>query len=444
MVLALVLIVVLGFSVYIYKYISHGAEWISYSANKSYYSGSVLTVGTILDRNGTMLASTEDGERIYSDDKKLRIATLHAVGDKYGYIGTGALKAFASKLIGFNLFNGAYSLNGEGNNLYLTIDSGLNETAYDALDGRNGTVAVYNYKTGDILCMVSSPSYDPLNPPDTEEGGSQYEGIYINRFLSSTYTPGSTFKLITTAAAIENIPDIEERTFVCSGSLSVGSDSVTCTKVHGSLNFYDALAVSCNCTYAQLTLELGADTLSEYAEKLGLTESFEIDGIKTAAGSFEIAEKNIDLAWSGVGQYNTRVNPAAMLRLMGAIANKGSAVTPQLIDKLTLSSGIPAGIYSTTSSERLMSASTSLELTAMMRNNVETIYGSDNFPGLDICAKSGTAEVGSGKEPHAWFVGFLEDSENPLAFVVVVENGGRGSTVAGSVANKVLQAALAN
>ena len=140
--------------------------------------------------------------------------------------------------------------------LNLSLIHILNEIAYDALDGHSGTVAVYNYETGDVICMVSSPSFDPADPPDLSESDEGYEGVYINRFLSSVYTPGSVFKIVTAAAAIENIDDIYERDFECSGSLDVGGDSVTCTSAHGSLKFEDALAVSCNCAFAQLALEI--------------------------------------------------------------------------------------------------------------------------------------------------------------------------------------------
>ena len=97
----------------------------------------------------------------------------------------------------------------------LTLDADLCKTAYEALEGKKGAVVVYNYKTGAILCEVSTPSFDPGAPPadlDTDETG-KYEGVYLNNVLSSTYTPGSVFKVVTTAAAIENIPDLDSRTF---------------------------------------------------------------------------------------------------------------------------------------------------------------------------------------------------------------------------------------
>lgn len=435
--LLLCALVLVGLSFYIYKYTANGKLWVSFPSNRTVYTDGELTVGTVLDRNGGVLTEAAGGKRLYADSAEVRKATLHAVGDLGGNIGTGALKAFASRLMGYNIVSGAYTRRGEGRDLFLSIDAGLNTAAYKALGGRKGTVGVMNYKTGEIICMVSSPTFDPTDVPDFEKAGDQYEGVYLNRFLSSAYTPGSTFKLITLAAAIENIPDLYDRAFECAGSLKIGGDIVNCTKKHGELSIEDALAVSCNSTFAQLALELGADTLGRYAENLGLTKSADIDGIMTAAGNFEKAEdETADLAWSGIGQYNDTVCPANMLRFIGAIANGGDAVDMSLIHERGLAGLMPPG------SHRLLSRQTADKIATMMNYNVYKSYGEKNYAGLELYAKSGTAEVGGGLQPHAWFVGYITNKDAPLAFVVVVENGGSGSKTAGAVANAVLQAAV--
>ena len=430
-VLVLIAMMVTGFGVYLVRYAIDGDSWAGFISNGNAFTGGRLKAGRIVDRNGVTLVSIEDGTYTYAQDETVRRATLHAVGDKNRNIGTGALWAFASELLGYNPITGIYSLNGDGGTLELTIDSTLNTVAYNALNGRSGTVAVMDYTTGEILCMVSTPSFDPENPPEISEDDTS--GVYLNRFLSSSFTPGSTYKLLTLAAAIENIDGLFDRDFNCTGSMQVGADNVVCTSAHGDLKIEDALAVSCNCVFAQLALELGADTMAEYAEAYGLTGSFSVDGIATATGRYDKAEEgSIDLAWSGVGQYNDLVNPAAMLRFVGAIANSGRAVDMTQIDKFRLGNG----------SERIMSTSTAERISQMMDYCVAQTYGDDNFPGLELRAKSGTAEVGGGKDPNAWFVGFLEDEEHPLAFVVMIENGGWGSSQAGAVANQVLQAAV--
>lgn len=439
---ALVGILALGFALYLVKLCIQGPDWVGFAGNKGVYHNGVLDTGSLYDRNGLRLAWAEDGVYGYAEDWATRVSTLHATGDYSGNIGTGALSAFAHKLIGYNLITGTYSLSGQGNKLYLSIDAGLNETAYAALGGRKGCVALYNYRTGEVLCMVSSPSYDPANPPEISEGDSQYAGVYINRFLSSTYTPGSTFKIVTAAAALEKIPDIDNLYYDCAGSYDANGDAITCTGTHGSLSLKDAMAVSCNCYFAQLALELGPETIAEYAEKLGLLDSISVSGIDTARGSFEIGQSASDIAWSGIGQYNDLVNPCAMMTLMGAIAGEGVPVLPRLIHSSSTASGFPTGLYVQHRGQRLLSKETAAELKELLRYTVSNGYGDWSFPGLTVCAKSGTAEVGEGQYPHAWFTGFLDDPEHPYAFVVVVENGGSGLGTAGAVANTLLQAAV--
>ena len=138
------------------------------------------------------------------------------------------MNAFADKLTGYGLLNGAFGAQ-QGRNLYLTIDARYNYEAYEALNGKAGTVAVYNYKTGEILCMVSAPSYDPLNVPEDIESNDRYKGAYLNRFLSSTFTPGSIFKTVTLTAAIEEIPDLFDRTWDCQGSIQIGDETIVCS-----------------------------------------------------------------------------------------------------------------------------------------------------------------------------------------------------------------------
>ncbi len=413
--------------VFILRLVRDGDDWASFPSNGNAYSGGKLKTGKVVDRNGTVLLSITDGEVTYAEDRDIRRATLHAVGDKYGNIGTGAYRVFADELLGYSTLKGLYDFSGEGGTMELSIDAPACAVALDALDGRSGSVAVMNYVTGEIVCMVSSPTFDPADPPEISEDDTS--GVYLNRVLSSTFTPGSTFKLVTLAAAIENIPDLFSRDFHCDGGFYVGEDWVSCAGEHGDLKIEDALGLSCNSVFGSLALELGAETLEKYAESFGLTSRQTVDGIGCAAGSFDRAEPDsTDLAWSGIGQYHDLVNPAAMLRLMAAIANGGRA------PEMTLHrSSSKAG------TERIMSSTTAQRLSEMMDYAVTINYGEENFPGLEIRAKSGTAEVGGG-DTNAWFVGFLEDPANPYAFAVCIERGGWGSSSAGPVANEVLQA----
>ena len=129
-----------------------------------------------------------------------------------------------------------------------------------------------------------------------------------------------------------------------------------------------------------------------------------------------------------------------MMMYVGAIGGGGTTAEPHLIKRLDTSGGLPATLDKSADKKTLLNKNTAKVLADMMRNNVQSNYGQGNFPNLEIYAKSGTAEVGGGKKPHAWFVGFVKNK--PYAFVVLVENGGHGSEVAGSIANKVMQEAV--
>lgn len=439
--LIIALALIAGLGLFCFRFVTNASDWAAYPYNRHMYSNSgQLLSGTILDRDGDVLTEVKDGERVYYPDATVRRATVHAVGDGSGYIGTGALTAFADRLSGYNLITGGYSPLGSGRNLTLTLDAYLNVTAYNAMDGRQGTVGVYNYKTGDILCMVSTPSFDPENPPDAS---SAEDGIYLNRFLSSAQVPGSIFKTVTLTAALENLPDLKDRTFTCTGETTVGGTVITCPKPHGKMDIESAFANSCNGVFGALAAELGGDTMTKYVEQAGLTRRMSVDGIMTAAGHYDVSEADKgQIGWSGVGQYTDTVNPCNMMAYMGAIANGGTAAVPRLILDITTPSGIPTSWQRTEETDTLVQASTASQVKEMMKNNVVQTYGTDRFRGLDIGAKSGTAEVGGDKRPNAWFAGFLDDPEHPYAFIVLVENGGGGASVAGEIAATVLQACV--
>lgn len=436
---ALAMALALGMGIFLFRYFTSGGKWASSAFNRHLYDTSgVLASGTVLDRDGDVLSEVVDGTRTYYKNEAVRKATLHAVGDLKGSIGTGVLNAFADDLTGYSLLNGAFGAK-RGKELYLTIDARYNYEAYQALGGKKGTVAVCNYKTGELLCMVSAPSYDPLNVPADIESNEAYEGAYLNRFLSSTFTPGSVYKTVTLAAALENLPDAETRTWSCNGSVQIGEETIVCSGVHGEQDLQHAFANSCNVAFAQMAVEIGAEALQKETEKAGLTASYGVDSLPTAKGSF--AWSNISdgqLGWAGVGQHQDQVNPCALMVYMGAIANGGRAAEPVLVKKTVNALGISSLPKLTSRTSTLISADTAEKVAELMAYNVEATYGTTRFPNMDLCAKSGTAEIGEGKTPHAWFAGFLRNEEAPYAFVVLVENGGGGNSVAGTVAGRVL------
>ena len=440
--LILAIVLLAGTALLCVRYFAKADEWVTFSGSPHVYTGVNLDGGVVTDRDGTLLLDSTDG-RTYSADAVTRTATMHLLGDRYGYIQAPLLGNFADDMIGFDKINGLYGAEGTEANAALTLSAAAQTAAYQALGNYHGTVGVYNYKTGEILCAVTSPSYDPDNMPDVDADTSgAYDGVYVNRFFQAAYTPGSIFKIVTLAAAIETVPDWESLTFTCEGKTIIGGQEIICEGVHGTITLKQALAHSCNVAFGELAGKVGTKALMEYAEKLGLTESFECDGIPVKAGTVDLKDADAgDLAWAGIGQYTDQVNALTFMRAMGRIAGGGTGAEPYLMAKITRGEKTAYEAKTETSS-RALKAETAAKLTEYLRNNVATMYGDWQFGGLNVCAKSGTAEH-EGETADAMFAGFCVDENCPLAFVVFVENGGSGSAVAAPIAAKVLQVCAA-
>jgi peptidoglycan glycosyltransferase len=419
-------LVIFGMGVYMMEYIENGSNWALYFSRIN--SGSS---GTLLDRNGTIMASFSPEQESFASDPLARMANYHVTGDYWGRTGAGILTRYWSGTHDFSLFTGMTK--SENTVLSLNIDTNLNEKIYSELmslgGDTKGLMMVCNYKTGEMLGLVSVPCIDPADD-ETEP----QDGAYINRCLSASFTPGSIFKLITAAAAIENIENIDEMTFYCEKEYDIAGVTITCSGTHYTQTFEQALSNSCNVAFAQIAVMLGQDTMLSYVNQYGFLDRQSLSGITTVAGSYPTEfVGDPELAWSGIGQSTDMVCPYTMLRFLCAIANDGELVEPSLIQ----SSESPE-------TTRLLPSSTAQRLTQMMNYNVVDHYkGETNFPGLKLCAKTGTAELGDGTS-HAWFVGFLADDEHPYAFVTLVERGGYGLSTSGPIVNNVLQWAVNN
>ena len=432
------LILLAGMVFFLWEYTTQAQRWVASSGSPHLYNNSNIGCGTIVDRSGTVLLDISTS-RSYAEDATTRKSTLHWLGDRKGFINAAAVSGYADEMAGYDKINGVYAASGEAGRAELTLSARVQNTALEALDGRKGTVAVYNYKTGEILCAVTSPTFDPDNMPDiSADDTGAYDGVYLNRFVQSAYVPGSIFKIVTLAAALENIPDIADQTFRCYGKIEYGSEAVTCETAHGEQTLGRAFSNSCNCAFARIAEQLGKNNMVNAVKKYELTEPLSFDGITTARGNYNVEDTaTVTFAWSCIGQHSDLVNPARFMTYMGAIANGGSAAEPYIM------SSVDSGGETTYEAEprktgRLMSGKTADALKEYMRKNTEQVYGDWNFPGLKVCAKSGTSQLGGGQKSNAMFAGFVENEEYPLAFMVVVENGGYGSHTCVPVLSKVL------
>lgn len=441
-VLLLVFALVGGMAFFVVEFTADARDWVFFSGSPHVYSGIKPESGILLDREGKLLLDLS-GNWTYASDEAVRQSTLHWVGDRRGNISVPILSRYTDEMTGYDLINGVYAYGDQPGRMALTLSAKVQAAALEALGDYKGTVAVYNYKTGEILCAVTNPTFDPDAVPDIAgDTTGAYDGVYLNRFLQSTFTPGSIFKLVTAAAALETIPDILAQTFACTGEMEVGGGTVSCEMAHGTLDLESALAYSCNCAFAQITLQVGGERLQRYAEAFGITESISFDGITTAPGNLEAAgAAAYDLAWAGIGQHRDLVNPCQYLTFVGAIAGGSSGARPHVVQEITVG-GQVTYTADTEKTGRLLSVSTAQKLKEMMRGCVEIKYGVENFPDVTVCAKSGTAEMDGDVASNAMFTGFVDDPDYPLAFIVVVQEGGYGSRTCIPIVNDVLIACM--
>lgn len=428
-----------------FQCIMNADDWVDQPFNAHISgSGGLEQAGVIFDRNDEVLAQTVDGERVYNENESVRKSLLHVVGDNSLNISTAVQSMYRSELTGYSFIwglNMPQSLR-KSNDIKLTVDAKTCAAAYDVLSSydKKGACVVYNYRTGEVICSVSTKAYDPQAPPEiTKENEREYDGVYLDNVLSSSYTPGSIFKIVTAAAAVENIPDIYERTWECSGKEEIGGGDITCVEPHGTINFKEAMAHSCNVVFAELAVEIGSEKMTETAEKIGINMSFDVDGVNTAKGYYDVSKANKNqLAWSGVGQYNDKVNPMQMAIICGAIANGGTSKNPHIVEDAAASILSSIGIETGSGGREMFNADTAAKLDEIMRYTITDYYGDDSYGGLTVCAKTGTGEVGDDKEPNGWIVGYSKDEDCPLAFACVVEDSGFGSQYAAPVAQAAM------
>jgi len=442
--------------------LQYGNRWFSYTANPRLINQKKnVTEGSISDRNGTLLASTQDGNRIYAEEESVRKSLVHLIGDRDGMIANTVESFHAAYLYGYNssLLDAFYRLTHPaearlGNNLILTVDSALCAeipSYFDQLPSarnQSGAAVVINYLTGEIIAMVSLPNFDPDNATDTLI--QSLDDPYWNRVTQALYPPGSTFKIVTTASALNGLDDITSRTFSCSGALEI-SDRLTVKDyagaVHGSLTLSQAFARSCNIVYASLALELGDHQLRKTAEKFGFNRNFLFQDLVVYNSVYPLTDRSQEaIAASGYGQSALTVTPLHLCLISAAIAADGKMPEPKLLREVRTSAGSPILSLSASTVLTACDTDTASRISSMMKETVQgSGTGSKAFvTTLDVRGKTGTAESTKDGSPinYAWFTGFNAQKDLPFAVCVLVENVADGETggstaavIAGSIFN---------
>ena len=404
--LLLVMLFALVIAYFCYSVYFYGGRWVANPYNPRISSQKQhVIMGTLTDRDGTVLAYTdEDGQRRYNNSADTRKAVCQVVGDSGGKVSTGADTFHAQFLLGFRssiferLADAFTGTTQRGDDVRLTISERLSRYISEQFPkGKRGAVVVLNYKTNEILAMVSMPQFDPTNMDAALANESA--GALINRATQGLYPPGSTFKIVTLASALENLPDLNDFAFDCTGYYPVGNYSVTDGSAHGVQSLSDAFAHSCNTTFAALSQDLGYEMLGQTAEEMGFNENFMFSDLIVYNSSYPIDDLSAeDLAWSAIGQ--------------------GRVISEDVANRLES------------------------EMIRVVKSGTGKRAALDN--GYTVAGKTGSAEASNDKsiESHAWFVGYITNDNAPYAVCVLVENGGSGGGVAAPLARKTLQKAI--
>ena len=353
----------------------------------------------------------------------------------------------------------------EGGAVVLTLNAKAQYAAAQALGNRRGAAVAIDPKTGAILAMYSSPSFDPnpLTSHDAKKATAAYASLandpadpLLNRAVQQTYPPGSLFKVVTSAAALSTgkyhpqsvIPAPRQLKLPDSTSVLNNFGGETCGNGQTD-TLIDALTISCNTAFAQLGLDLGASTLRRQAEAFGIGSTVTNLGIPQATSVFPSSLDRPQTALSSIGQFDVRITPLQAAMIMAAVANHGTLMRPYIIDQLRTPN---LSVLSRTSPKVMSQAMTpdvAAELTLMMESVVARGTGTTvQIPGVTIAGKTGTAQHAVGAPPHAWFGAFGPVDNPRVAVAVVVENGGNsgneatGATEAGPIAKAIMQAVL--
>lgn len=393
--------------------------------------------GEIFAADGTVLATSKEIEN--------RFHRLYPHGPLFaaviGYfdpiLGRSGLEAAAEKWLG----NGR----SRGLDLTLTLDLTLQEEAARLLSGKRGAIVALDPRTGAVVAMVSAPTFDP-NSLDVAQDSAGGNGSLINRALAGRYPPGSTFKIITAAAALD--AGIAESGSLYNGpaSLPVYGSTVTNygSKAAGRLSVKKAFAKSTNTIFAQLGLELGAAKLSQSAQAFGFGSEIPFD-LPVSVSRLAPPEKMdpVMTAWSAVGQGETLATPLQMALTAAAISHEGIIMEPYIVESVRDYQGAVQYKKRPQSWRRAVTPETALLVREMMVETVASGTGrAAALTGFEVGGKTGTAEVGAGRTPHAWFLGFAPADKPRVAVAVVVENGGTGGSAAAPLAGKLMNKAL--
>ncbi|MBQ7567683.1 hypothetical protein IJT17_02645 [bacterium] len=402
--------------------------------------------GSLLDRRRDVLAYSKGQQRVYPLGE--------AIGSLLGgYSGDSGLdNMLAAETKPMDVPRGPvdavrlirkYDM--RGNDVVLTIDSRLQRGIYELLSGYLGAAVLMDTRTGELLALVSRPSFDSNRVREEAYWKSLIEQTetapLVERCLSGRYPPGSTFKTVVMSGALEEGLARPDEMFDCKGSMYVGSFLLNCNATHGQISLCEALAYSCNVAFAELGTRLGVEGIDRWASRFGMMDDF---ACVPGSGKAQLAS---DSAWSAsaeaaIGQADLLVSPLHMAVVASVIANRGRLVEPRLVKGTASSDGQWVSQTECREAAEVMSAGTAETVAEAMRLAVSSgTCVNAALPDVLVSGKSGSAENPRG-DTHAWFIGYAPSDSPRFACAVVLENAGGGGRYAAPIAGKIFRMAF--
>jgi len=353
----------------------------------------------------------------------------------------------------------------KGASVETTIDPKVQQAAWDALGDQRGAVVALDPRTGAILAMVSKPTFDPNRLATHDRAAAQraYDALVKssskpleNRAIAgSLYPPGSTFKLVVSAAALSSGSYTPDTQIPAPGELPLPQSTITLPNddrqpcgPNGQVSLADALRISCNTAFASLGMTLGEKALADQAARFGFGRPLQIP-LTVTPSTFPDTQGPAQLAQASIGQFDVRATPLQMAMVSAGIANRGVVMQPYLVKRVrssnldTVSEAVPTP-FSTA-----VTPTVAAQLTGMMEGVVQSGTGVNaQIPGVRVAGKTGTAQTSPGQPPLAWFTSFAPADDPKVAVAVVVENGGgfgeaaSGGRVAAPIARAVMEAVV--
>lgn len=431
--------------------------------------------GTIYDRNGTELAISE---RIDETSQKRTYLYDYLFAHPLGYIdqtyGLSGLEenydevlrssnslttSFRSLLKNMDFSTFISSLNSDeekvGNGIITTLDLELQRVAYNALGDNKGAVVALNPKTGEILAMVSNPSFNPndlASEIERANEGSEADTTLLNRAIDGRYPPGSVFKTVTLSSALENIDGVASMEFDDEGKITFDDGTELnnfAYEVHGIIDLRRAYRVSSNVVFGTLAMELGNEKLKSTAESFGFNSVIEGEGLTIAESIFptlkDYEEGNI--AQSGIGQGSVLSTPMQMALVAATVGNDGILMRPKLVNTIVDKNGNTVRNIASDEIRRAIPSDVAATVRDYMKYLVDNnIYRWPAFEGTNAGGKTGTADYnlpdGSEAVPHGWFISVAPMDDPQIAVAVIVENGESGAGSAATIASLVVRQAV--